>query len=601
MDNLSRFQYYSQKGETLEIELNKIKKKSFMIYFLRLFSFLGFAVLSIVFILSGYNYYFLIVSILLLFIFLYAIQKDFLLNSKRKLVEAEIIIINNELKYLNHQYNEFDGGEKFTEKNPHLAGDFDLFGNGSIYQYFNRCVTRQGCELFSDFLSFPEKNSLKIIEKQEVIKELSEKINFITKFRANGLTYNNQNDDNEGFNQWINEPNESIKTLKIISRVYPVLFLSQILLIGLAIIPFETIMIPLLFSFYIVYYHYRQRIDKAHNQLSKSGKTFKKYAILIGLIEKEIFHSQKLIELQNRLQNSNEKASKIINSLYRLIERFDLRNNMLIKFLFNSLFLFDLYIYQQLFNWKTKQKDKVSDWFNVLSEIDVMTSFAVFAFNCKNQVSYPEISTESFVFEALELGHPLIPVSERINNNIKFSGKPSVIIITGANMAGKSTFLKSLTVNLILAMNGSPVCAKHLIFKPCDIMSNINIRDSLKQKTSYFYAELKRIREIIDHVTKEPDTLVILDEILRGTNTKDKQTGSFGLLEKLITLNANAVIATHDLIIGELDKKYPDIVINHCFESELENDELIFDYKLKNGISKKLNASFLMKKMGVIE
>jgi DNA mismatch repair ATPase MutS len=168
-------------------------------------------------------------------------------------------------------------------------------------------------------------------------------------------------------------------------------------------------------------------------------------------------------------------------------------------------------------------------------------------------------------------------------------------------MAGKSTFLRTLAVNLILAMNGAPVIAKEFSFFPCDILSSIKVQDSLTNNESYFYAELLRLKDIIEHVKSNPNTLVILDEILRGTNTKDKQTGSLGFLEKLIQLNAMVIVATHDLVIGELEQKYPYIASNNCFEVELIDDQLFFDYKLKEGISKKLNASFLMKKMEIID
>jgi DNA mismatch repair ATPase MutS len=210
------------------------------------------------------------------------------------------------------------------------------------------------------------------------------------------------------------------------------------------------------------------------------------------------------------------------------------------------------------------------------------------------------LSTQSFEFDAIELGHPLIKKEIRVNNNFTIKGKPSITIITGANMAGKSTFLRSISINLILAMNGAPVCAKKLIFSPSDIMSSIKIQDSLFKNESYFYAELLRLKEVITHANNNPQTIIFLDEILRGTNTKDKQNGTLGLLEKLISQKSIAFIATHDLSIGELEKKYPDIVKNYCFEVELTHDQLIFDYKLKNGISNKLNASFLMKKMGII-
>ncbi len=161
-------------------------------------------------------------------------------------------------------------------------------------------------------------------------------------------------------------------------------------------------------------------------------------------------------------------------------------------------------------------------------------------------------------------------------------------------------FYLPITVNLILAMNGAPVCSMDFVFTPCNIMSSIKIQDSLTNNESYFYAELLRLKDIIYHAKSNEKTFVVLDEILRGTNTKDKQLGSLGLLEKLISLNAVVIIATHDLAIAELERKYPESVVNYCFEVELTNDQLIFDYKLKQGISQKLNASFLMKKMEII-
>ncbi|GAO31786.1 MutS-related protein, family 1 [Geofilum rubicundum JCM 15548] len=233
--------------------------------------------------------------------------------------------------------------------------------------------------------------------------------------------------------------------------------------------------------------------------------------------------------------------------------------------------------------------------------MDAIHGLARFAMNNREQVSYPEVSEKGFVFEAIQMGHPLIPADTRVCNDVSFTGQPKVMVVTGANMAGKSTFLRTLAVNLLLAMNGAPVVARFFRFSPVHIMSSINIRDSLSHKASYFYSELLRIREIIDYVKACPQTLVVLDEILRGTNTKDKQAGSLGLLEKLMAMKATVVIATHDLTIGELDKKHPEIVINHCFEVELEGDQLVFDYQLKKGVSQKLNASFLMRQMGVID
>ena len=592
-------QYYTAKSKEFRAEQKKLEKQSFHMYLMRLFSFVGFIASIILFVYTEYNYWYLSGAIALLFSFLSIVQWDFRLSRIRKLVANKALIVENELKYLNHQYNEFDGGDEFSAKNPHLAGDFDLFGNGSLYQYLNRCVTRQGSENLANDLSFPCKDAKKIADRQKSISEISEKPDFITNFRANGLIDDNKNDDFEGFSRWLNEPYENIKTLRVISIVYPLIFMAWLILVITGLFPAGSMSIPIVAAFSIIVF-YMKKINKAHAKLAKSGEMFKRYATLIKLIENETFESELLAGLQNRLKNGNQKASEVVSSLYKLIDRFDLRSNLVVSIIFNMSFLFDLHIYYQLYRWNRKHSAVVSDWFNVLSEIDALISFSVFAYNNSNEVMYPQISSNEFIFEAVEMGHPLIPVSTRINNDVRFGGNPMVVVVTGANMACKSSFLRTMAVNLIMAMNGAPVCARKFLFKPCDIMSSINIRDSLSQKASYFYAELVRIKAIIDHVSKHPDTIVILDEILRGTNTKDKQAGSLGLLEKLISMNSVVIVATHDLLIGELDKKYPQFVINHCFEVELENDQLVFDYKLKNGISQKLNASFLMKKMGII-
>jgi DNA mismatch repair ATPase MutS len=322
---------------------------------------------------------------------------------------------------------------------------------------------------------------------------------------------------------------------------------------------------------------------------------------LMKLVEKEEFNSLYLNKLKDQLLHQDIKASKSLKKLFKLLNNFDVRYNVFVTILLNSLMVFDLQIFCRLEKWKSAHSGVINGWFDALAEVDELLGYAVFAFNNQGTVAYPEVSDQDFAFVAVELGHPLLHPSTRVNNSVKFTGKPNVIIVTGANMAGKSTFLRTLSVNLILAMNGAPVCATSFCFTPCDIMSSIKIQDSLSNHESYFYAELLRIKELIDHVKSHPKTLVILDEILRGTNTKDKQLGSLGLLEKLISQNAVAIIATHDLEIGKLEDVHPAVVTNYCFEVELQNDQLIFDYKLKKGISSKLNASFLMKKMEIID
>jgi DNA mismatch repair ATPase MutS len=227
-----------------------------------------------------------------------------------------------------------------------------------------------------------------------------------------------------------------------------------------------------------------------------------------------------------------------------------------------------------------------------------LSSFAGFAFNHPTSV-YPEFSDAAFVFKANNLKHPFISDEVSVGNDVKFTGWQQFHIVTGANMAGKSTYLRTVGINMILAMTGCPVLADEFLLTPAELFTGIKTSDSLQDGESYFFAELKRLEMMIRRLEKKEPMFIILDEILRGTNSADKQKGSKALISQLVKLGASGMIATHDLTLGELATVFKNHVINKRFEVETENNELVFDYKLKEGISQNLNASFLMKKMGI--
>jgi DNA mismatch repair ATPase MutS len=593
------FNFYNKRIAVLETELKKVHRVSNLIYLTRLMTFILFVAFSVLFFQYEYNKFCLVFSFASLASFLFAVKIDIKNHLKETFLSDKLLVNQNELKFLNHQYEMFETGEEYTNLNPHLADDFDLFGKGSLYQYLNRCSLTTGKTKFAGELCKPERDIRIITEKQEAIKELTLKNEFIHDFQSFGMAVKESGDELTNLQSWLNQPAERNDLLFQLCIIMPVLTFSWIAAIILGFFSISSALIPLIINFIIIQSN-NKKINQAHSGLTKTAATFINYTKLIRLIEEENFKSKRLSHLKENLFLQNVKASDSLSSLFKLLNYFDVRLNVMASLILNSLFLFDIQVYCQLSRWKKKNKDLVPQWFETLNEADATISFAVFAFNNQNHSSYPVISEGGFSFHAEELGHPLLNPETRVSNDVLLSGSPSVLIITGANMAGKSTFLRTLAVNLILAMNGSPVCARKLIFTPCDILSSIKIQDSLSNNESYFYAELLRLKDIINHVEKNPGTIVVLDEILRGTNTKDKQLGSLGLLEKLISLNSIVIIATHDLTIGELEKKYPGIVMNNCFEVELKDDQLIFDYKLKKGISQKLNASFLMKKMDII-
>ncbi len=591
--------YYNNNIKVLETGLKKIRKISSYLYLIRLFTFILFAVFLVLYFLNGYFFLYILLSLASLAIFLYAVKTDLNYHYKEKLLSNKLVINQTELNFLDHQYEGRETGDEYNDLNLHLAADFDLFGKGSLFQYLNRCCTGTGKTKLAKGLCQFEKNERLIKEKQTAVEELSQKKDFVQDFQAYGKFISENGDELTNLQSWLEQPSERNKWVMLFRILMPLITIAWITFIVLNVFTIASVLLPIFVNFFIIGFN-AKKINKDHSLLGKTARTFEKYTALIKLTEKEEFNSSYLSRIREPLFSKNIKASDSLTLLFKLLDYFDLRFNLLVSIAANALFLFDIQIFYRLAKWKEKNKEAVPLWFEALADIDALISLSVFAYNNQEDVSYPVISENGFSFQAIEMGHPLLHPSLRICNDLSISGSPLVIIITGANMAGKSTFLRTLSVNLILAMNGAPVCAKELLFTPCDIMSSIKIQDSLSNNESYFYAELLRIKDIIEHVKYFPRTLVVLDEMLRGTNTKDKQLGTLGLLEKLISLNSVVTIATHDLTIGELEKKYPQVVVNHCFEVELTNDQLIFDYKLKKGISQKLNASFLMKKMGII-
>lgn len=589
--------YYKMQVDELERSLAQIKRRIMRMYWVRLLSFLLFVTAAIMFFQFDYNVIYGACAVVSLVVFAWVIKRDLKLVAHEKFLFNKLKINLDELGFLDFKYADRADGQQYSHLNPHLAADFDIFGKGSLFQYINRSSTQIGESKLAERMCRSEKNADIIQRKQQSISELSEHVEFVQNFRTVGTLINEAGNEVTGLMAWLNSKTLNTNALRALIVLMPLINIVCIILAVVAILPGTLLIIPLTASLAIALANIRQ-ISRIHDKTEKIAKTLEKYGLMIQLIEKEEFKSEMMIELKQKLSLDNENASAVIRRLFKLLKSFDLRSNQIAYFVLNSLILFDFQMLYKLEKWKTKYRNCVPDWFETLSETDVLISYATFAGNNRECVVYPDISDETFCAE--HLGHPLLPTAIRITNDVKFSGSPSVMIITGANMAGKSTFLRTITVNLVLAMNGAPVCARKMEFFPCDIMSSIKIQDSLTNNESYFYAELLRIKAIIEHVRNNPKTVVILDEILRGTNTKDKQMGSLGLLEKLISLNSVVIVATHDLVIGELENKYPKVVANNCFEVELTDDQLVFDYKLKHGISQKLNASFLMKKMDII-
>lgn len=541
----------------------------------------------------------LITSLVFLISFGYIIYSHGKAHKKKDYYETLLKINQAELKALNGNYDDFKDGEEYNSPDHPYTDDLDLFGKNSLFQSLNRASTFIGTDKLASWFLNINRDKKQIHEKQSAIEELSKLVKWRQVFRTCGLLSKEKREDQKDVAKWakikpeFNSPIYIWLLIIIPIITFSLLFLSIWGILSERIFLLYVLIIPLGIS-----YKNFKKVNIIHKQLGKKTDLLKKYSALFNILEDQTFSSDYLKKTLSGLHHNNESPSKVLKKLAKISSAFDNRLNMLIGLVLNVFFLWDLLQSIRLNYWKRKYGKLLPQWFEMISEFDALISLANFHYNHPEN-NFPIISKNEFFINAQDLGHPMILKNDRIDNDIKFNAWKNFIIITGANMAGKSTFLRTLGVNLILASTGTSVSAKHFEWSPVDIFTSLRTKDSLDKNESYFFAELKRLKKIIDRLNNNQPLFIILDEILKGTNSKDKQRGSMQLIEQLIGLNASGIIATHDLILGELIKTYPENIINKCFEVEIVNDKLVFDYKLKDGISQNMNATFLMKKMGI--
>ncbi len=522
------------------------------------------------------------------------------LSKKQQLLEALVSINHRELQLFEKKnWPEYHGVHDNIHDHPY-AGDLDVFGKRSLMQLIDRTVTYSGRQLLSQRLLHPITEPGKISERQIAIADLADKFSWRQNFQAFGSFVKDEEHTIEDIKTWVNNRSRVFNNFfyKIMLLINPMLAIFTIYMVSQGRWNESAFVLFLAVPFAVIGSRLTL-ISKQHSQLSKKGALLKKYAGLLQLLEKENFSSPLLKSIKESLFERQTGTHRALRKLSKISEAFDFRLNLLMGILLNIFLLWDIIQVIRLERWKEKYGKQLNFWFDELALIDELSSFAGFAFQ-HPKACYPVISEKDFEIKAREAKHPFIVSDQCVGNDIDIQNWKEVHIITGANMAGKSTYLRTVGINLLLAMTGAPVLADSFVFKPIQLFTGIVTNDSLQDGESYFFAELKRLKEIIDALEDGQQLFIILDEILRGTNSADKQKGSKAMIQQLIRLGTSGMIATHDQSLGELADSFPDHVQNKRFEVEIENNELVFDYKLKPGISENLNATFLMKKMKII-
>ncbi len=591
-------QFFREQVEKYDGQLAQIKKQIRKVSTFRIVSFL-FTILAI-YLVAGHSFRAVgIVAVFGFSLFGFFVHRHLKLYQKKKQLGKLLEINRNELRLLFLDTSRQPEGLTFLDTDHPFAADLDVFGKRSLFQLLDRSATASGQQELARTLLYPEQDIENIRQRQETIAELAEKPHWRQAFQMQGDKNENDPESVAGLLRWAEEREKVFDKpgFRVLLILNPLLGLTDVLLISLGLLPVSSFLLFLVLPFAVLA-PYQKKINKAYGLLGKKTSLLQQYARLFAKLEKSEFRSSIMTKAQKTLAEGHSSACRAVKKLSAISNAFDYRLNLLAGITLNLFFLWDILQSIRLERWKQRYHKEFPHWFDTLSHIDALCSLAGFAFQHPEGI-YPTTLSDNFAVRGQNLKHPFILQEKCVGNPVDITGWGQFHIITGANMAGKSTYLRTVGINFLLAMTGAPVLADRFEFTPVRLFTGIKTSDSLQDGESYFFAELKRLKEIITRLEKGEKLFIILDEILRGTNSKDKQKGSKALLRQFVRLKASGIIATHDLALGELAEEFPENVVNKRFEVEIKNDRLQFDYRLKEGISRNLNATFLMKKMGI--
>ena len=588
---INSLEFYTNTKAELEKKAIVLKIKSARLSTFRFAVFLGISFLIYSF--FGIYPVVFIIAFLGIALFSFLVFKYIKLKKEKAIIDAKIKINTTEIRVLNGDFHHLETGATFVDPAHFYSNDIDLFGIGSFFQYTNRTRTNEGKIALAKLLT--ENKTDAILAKQEAINELSKKIKWRQHFSALASLVTVKNKTNFIAKWIINYKSVLPNFLSKIQFIFSFISLILISFITFGLLSFNILIIWFFIGLFITG-KFIKKTNHLYSETDKVIETFKQYHQLLNEIEIENFKSKHLVEKQKNIQSEEKKASQIFKEFAKILDAFDNRNNIIIAVVGNGLFLWEITNACKVEKWIKTYKHTVEKWFEVVAYFDAQNSLANFKFNHPTFV-FPEIKPSKEIIKATHLGHPLLNTDKRIDNDFIIN-KEEFFIVTGANMAGKSTFLRTVSLSIVMANCGLPVCATSFKYAPIKLITSMRTSDSLAEDESYFYSELKRLKFIIDKI-KETDYFIILDEILKGTNSKDKAIGSKKFVEKLLNSKSTGIIATHDVSLCALENEFIDIK-NYYFDAKILNNELYFDFFLKNGVCKNMNASFLLEKMEII-
>ncbi|RFS16373.1 hypothetical protein D0T08_11850 [Emticicia sp. C21] len=597
IDPQNKIMSYNRIANDATAFIEKNKSTANVISYLRLVLAIIEAYLLFMIIRDGATTWLVISALVVLAAFFFFVNLHQKILEKIQYYESKLKVCEKEILATEGVYDQFADGKEYEDKIHYFSYDLDIFGNHSIFQLLNRSITKSGSDSLANQLKFPFLTREAIESRQAAVEELGQKIDWRVDFLATGNLLEKDEAKYQQLITWLkSEDIDLMGKYRILLWLVPAI---NAIILGLwifGVISFKVWLLTLILQSVFSFVN-RKKLNAMYLNISKNTSNLQRYIQLFQLIEKEEFKAPILSAWKDTLTKP-AYISVAIQKLATISAYFAIRNSFFAPIL-NAFFLWDYQCAHRFEIWKRQSSEALLQAFTILHEMEVLVSIACYDY-ANNTYTVPEVS-DSVILDVTQLGHPLLKKGKSVNNDFSVNKNEQIFIVTGANMAGKSTFLRAVGSNFILAMLGARVHAEKFVFKPIQVYTCMRITDSIDEGESYFHAELLRLQHVVKMLETGKEIFVILDELLKGTNSKDKLQGSELFLEKLIQYKtAFGMIATHDLDLTNMAAKYPEKIKNICFEIIIDGDKMTFDYKLRAGVTQNMNALFLMKQMGIV-
>ena len=509
-----------------------------------------------------------------------------------------------------------DPGDDLDEEHHPYAADFDLFGKGSIFELLSLATTRAGRQRLATWLKFPAQDVAEITSRQEAALELRDNVD-LREDLALAAREVAKDVESAKLDDWASmAPAKVASWERVAVMAFPALCVILLLLslpaifarlIGLthpeAIdsygalgdFPLWPLGVAVLATAFFAR-HIHARVEPIVIAVERAEPALALLAGLVARIERESFEGQRLASLSARLRGAQTAASKEIERLRRLVSLLDARRNQFFA-PFALILLWTPNVAMAIERWRVRSGSHIADWIEVVGEIEALSSLASLAYE-QPSFTIPEVVSGGPLFAAKDLGHPLIPADRRVTNDLHLDATLRLLVVSGSNMSGKSTMMRSVGIAAVLAMAGGPVCAVSLRIAPMAVGASISLHDSLQENASRFYAEILRIRQILD-LSRSGALLFLLDEVLAGTNSHDRRIGAEAIVRSLVDHGSVGLVSTHDLALAQIAEELGPRAANVHFEDHIEDGRVVFDYRMRPGVVTKSNALELMRSVGI--